>query len=149
MKIRETASSNTIDWATEDPVAELALEAGELKLPDNISEGNGGKIVLLTGATGFLGRDILKQLEADKGIAQIHCVSIRPNANGSQRKLAIESDKIVIHSGDMTSPLLGLTGEEFAILAASVDMIIHSGAMRAFFEYYQLSERPTLHRLGS
>ena len=103
-----------------------------MKLPDNISEGNGGKTVLLTEATRFLGRAILK------GIAQIHCVSVRPNANGSQRKLAVESDKIVIHSGDMTSPLLGLTGEEFATLAASIDMIIHSGAMRAFFEYYQL-----------
>lgn len=137
-KIRETASSNTIDWTTETSVTELALEAGDLKLPDNISKASGGKTIALTGATGFLGRAILKQLVADEGVAQIHCVSVRPNADGSQRKLAVESDKAVFHSGDMTSPVLALTEEAFATLAVSVDMIIHSGAMRAFFEYFQL-----------
>jgi hybrid polyketide synthase/nonribosomal peptide synthetase ACE1 len=139
-KIRETASSTTIDWATETAVSELALEAGKLKLHciDDSSKISGGKTILLTGATGFLGRAILKQLVDDDVVEKIHCISVRPKAGGSQRKLAVESSKIVIHSGDLTSPFLGLADEEFAGLASSVDMIIHSGAMRAFFEYYQL-----------
>jgi hybrid polyketide synthase/nonribosomal peptide synthetase ACE1 len=115
MRMRAT----TIDWATKTSVSELVLEAAKLQLPENNSKATGGKTVLLTGAAGFLGRAILKQLVADEGVAQIHYVSVRPNADGSQRKLAVEFDKVVIYSGDMTSPLLGLTGEEFPSLAAT------------------------------
>ncbi|KAK0618512.1 hypothetical protein B0T17DRAFT_592263 [Bombardia bombarda] len=93
--------------------------------------------VLLTGATGFLGRHILRQLISDTRVSQIHCVAVRRQST----TVSSMSDKIISHAGDLGSPLLGLSRDTFTILSQSVDVIIHNGARVSFLEPYDVALR--------
>jgi len=105
---------------------------------------------LLTGATGFLGvfllRDLLRETRA-----QIHClVRCRDSAAGRAKIRAnLESfelwedsftERIVPVPGDLAQPLLGLSPEAFARLAAAVDSIYHNGALVNFAYPYAMLE---------
>ena len=43
-----------------------------------------------------------------------------------------------MHPGDLSEPLLGMSKETFAKLSNEVDVIVHSGANRSYWDYYQL-----------
>ena len=90
------------------------------------------KTILLTGATGFLGRAILQELLQDDTVTAIHCIAVR-----KPEKLP-NSTKIHTYEGDLTEPLLGLTEIEVKNLTAHVDVIIHLAASRSFWDFYQL-----------
>lgn len=136
-RIAEATSVLAIDW-DEETALQSDLTTSQTVEKKDISSGT---TVLLTGATGFLGRNILRKLVEDDRVAKIHCVAVR-QAENKPRELPVQSDKIVAHAGDLTAPLLGLSEEAFAELSAEVDVIIHSGANRSFWDAYQLL-RPT------
>jgi hybrid polyketide synthase/nonribosomal peptide synthetase ACE1 len=49
------------------------------------------------------------------------------------------SSKVVVHVGDLSLPRLGLTQNIVDYLTANVDLVIHSGARRSFWDsYYEL-----------
>ncbi|MEH2065245.1 MAG: amino acid adenylation domain-containing protein [Nostoc sp.] len=94
--------------------------------------------VLLTGATGFLGvfllAELLQQTKAD-----IYCLVRSKNLQDSHKKLQINlesygiwnklwSSRIILISGDLSKPLLGLETEKFQQLASTIDVIYHNGA---------------------
>ncbi|KAM7189008.1 hypothetical protein V8F20_010311 [Naviculisporaceae sp. PSN 640] len=121
-----------------------------------------GRVVLLTGATGYFGPYILGQLLSDPSIATIHCVAVRAESPSHAKNRVLQamstattmtcpdttmsmSSKIVIHPGDLGHPLLGLSEAVFAELTASVDLIIHSAARRSFWDsYYSLRDSNVL-----
>ncbi|KAI9151431.1 lovastatin nonaketide synthase [Paramyrothecium foliicola] len=94
------------------------------------------KTVLVTGATGFLAKRLLPQLIQDPTIGIIHAVAMRDKQSDGPR-LPV-SDKIVQHTGDLTSSLLGLSEQKFLSLAGSVDVILHMGAARSFWDNYHV-----------
>ncbi|PVH96120.1 hybrid PKS-NRPS PsoA [Periconia macrospinosa] len=100
-----------------------------------------GLIVVLTGATGFIGNHLLSRLVQDPRIAQVHCISIRPDANGEARHVAVKSPKVVEYSGDLSALNLGLSDSLFVSLAESVDIIIHNGADVSLLKTYQSLRR--------
>jgi thioester reductase-like protein len=75
------------------------------------------KRILLTGATGFLGRALLEELLATSD-AQIVCLVRK--ATGMKGVRAV--------TGDLSQPRLGLTPARFTRLARTVDAIVHCGA---------------------
>ena len=94
--------------------------------------------IFLTGATGFLGAFLLRDL-LHATDAQIHClVRAADPASGRTRLLAalarwfpgeqLDAERIVAVPGDLAQPFLGLAGATFDQLAAQVDLIVHSGA---------------------
>ncbi|KAK2738401.1 NRPS [Myotisia sp. PD_48] len=93
--------------------------------------------VILTGSTGFLGREILKQLIDNPCIARIHCIAIRANGQGVARKSNLISDKILTYPGDLSVPRLGLSEEDESKLTEICDVIIHCGALVSFVQGYQ------------
>lgn len=95
------------------------------------------KVVLLTGATGFLGGRILRYLVESDRVMEVHCVSIREDGMGNRRHVAIESGKVVEYTGDLTDQSLGLRDPEFNFLANNIDLIIHCGAEVAYLRTYQ------------
>jgi hybrid polyketide synthase/nonribosomal peptide synthetase ACE1 len=122
-----------IDWDIEtsfdrDTIAQEASRLLELVSPSNSK--SEGKVIMLTGATGNLGSSVLPLLSQRTDVAKIHCVAVRDLG-----KLE-EIEKIVVHPGDLTKSRLGLGEVEFATLAANVDVIIHCGAARSFWDYY-------------
>ncbi len=144
-KIENASAVVAIDWDAEtavqaDLIASKAFDSKQRFSPRSDS----GLVVLLTGATGFLGRHLLHQLTSDSRVSQIHCVAVRQNSDFEPRQLAVESDKITIHTGDLTESRLGLSDTSFSTLSRDVDVIIHSGANRSFWDYYQQLRLPNL-----
>ncbi|MDC0679233.1 non-ribosomal peptide synthetase [Sorangium atrum] len=102
--------------------------------------------VFLTGATGFLGaflvRDLLTQTRAT-----VHCLVRAPDAAAGLARLrrSLEayslwdpaaSARIVAVPGDLKEPLLGLTPACFEALAQRIDAIYHAGAEVNYIKPY-------------
>ncbi|WP_322784829.1 non-ribosomal peptide synthetase [Streptomyces sp. VB1] len=85
--------------------------------------------ILLTGATGFLGRHLLDQLLA-RTAATIHCL-VR---HGSIDRLPV-TDRVIPVPGDLSAPGLGLSTEDRDTLTA-VDAIYHNAAVPHFAASY-------------
>ncbi|MBM5607256.1 thioester reductase domain-containing protein [Listeria ivanovii] len=96
--------------------------------------------VLFTGATGFLGANLLCEL-IKNSTAKFYCIvrSIKEMQPFDRLKQTIEYyvgkdnakrylDNIEIVSGDFTTSFLGLEKEEYERLAAKIDCIIHCAA---------------------
>ena len=141
-KIQESPRvETTIDWDHETAppsipgfLANLPAKAQTNKLT-----------ILVTGATGNLAKHLLPALLADPRVAKIHCIAVRDKPRQQQSSLfspSSDSDKVVYHPGDLTLPLLGLGVDSFRYLAEQADVILHLGAVRAFWDTYHML-RPT------
>lgn len=142
------AALHRVDWQQEtQPPPELALAVQVTKLspiasrPLDVVAGNVGLVVALTGATGFLGRHIVRQLVAHPDVAEIHCVAVRSSPTrllaDYQGAAGASSTKLVIHHGDLSQPDLGIVdAEELESLFACADVIIHNGADTSFLKSY-------------
>ena len=120
----------------------------ELALPVNSCENSSYKPVkniLLTGATGFVGAQLLHQL-LEQTLADIIC-SVRAadeNVAMLRIKKALEQQglhcadvkRIQIVLVDLEKPALGLTQSEFTHLANQVDMVIHNAAVTSVMRDY-------------
>jgi len=94
--------------------------------------------VFLTGATGFLGAYLMKEL-AQTTTAQIHCLVRASTAEDGARRLLDNLRKfdipaeavmprVVAEPGDLGSARFGLSADRFKALAAMTDVVIHNGA---------------------
>jgi amino acid adenylation domain-containing protein/thioester reductase-like protein len=102
--------------------------------------------VLLTGATGFLGAHLLRELLDATG-ARIWCLVRADDAAHAMRRIGDaaaryelplpSSDRVVPLPGDLAVPNLGLSPAAFGELAQSVDVIYHVGATVNFIYPYQ------------
>ncbi|MFF5173725.1 thioester reductase domain-containing protein [Micromonospora sp. NPDC000089] len=103
--------------------------------------------VLLTGATGFLGAYLVRQLA--EGGATVLCLVRGVDEADAQRRLVTQlrryrcwreewADRIRALPGDLATPRLGLTPDRFAALAREVDEIYHCGAVVHFLRPYAM-----------
>lgn len=132
-QIEQSSSVIAIDWQRETALPDvetLPVEKTPIKTTD--------KVVLITGAGGFLGKHILAELVADTKVSKIHCIALREKVEGTPRELAISSPKIVTHAGDLSEAWLGLPEDTFWALAGEVDSILHMGAVRSFWDNYNI-----------
>lgn len=94
--------------------------------------------VFLTGATGFLGAYLLRDL-LETTEASVHCLVRASGAEEGQAKIRRNLEayglwkesyqpRIAVCVGDLSRPLLGLSPDEFDRLAATSDVIYHNGA---------------------
>ncbi|KAL8820238.1 MAG: hypothetical protein Q9223_001502 [Gallowayella weberi] len=141
-KIEEAPVVDLIDWGTE--IAPPSIP-GILKASTEAQDDRKAKAILITGATGFFAKHILPQLATDEEIGTINCVAVRDKASESPRRLP-SSPKLVSHSGDLSAPLLGLSEDDFQKLSAEVDVILHMGAVRSFWDSYQVLHPSNVHR---
>ncbi len=119
---RSQLVAETIDWEAETSIPTIVLDAAKFRaLP---APRQTQRRVLLTGATGFLGSEILKALISDGDIAQIYCIALPADAKS---KLP-SSTKMKVYSGSLLSPNLGLSEKEVSFLQSDIDQIIHAGA---------------------
>jgi len=104
--------------------------------------------IFLTGATGFLGafllRDLLQQTQAE-----IYCLVRSADAESAKKRIqsSLESyliwdesssDRIIPIAGDLSQSLLGLSEEQFGVLASKIDVIYHNGAFVKFTYPYSV-----------
>lgn len=95
-----------------------------------------GRFPLVTGATGFFGIHLVKEL-IDSGCEKVFCLMRDPNPARLTELLvwyfgeddaARMFDHIVIVKGDIAAERLGMTDEQYEQLSASVGEIYHSAA---------------------
>lgn len=72
--------------------------------------------ILLTGASGVVGRALIDELGAD---CEVICL---------QHRTPVSDPRVGIVSGTLVSPTLGLSRRELAHLAARVDVVVHAAA---------------------
>ncbi|MEG4112410.1 MULTISPECIES: amino acid adenylation domain-containing protein [unclassified Microcoleus] len=104
--------------------------------------------ILLTGATGFLGafllRDLLQQTQAE-----IYCLVRSADSESAKKRIqsSLESyliwdesssDRIIPIAGDLSQPILGLSEDQFRVLASKIDVIYHNGAFVKFTYPYSV-----------
>ncbi|PYI00702.1 lovastatin nonaketide synthase [Aspergillus sclerotiicarbonarius CBS 121057] len=138
-KIEESMQIELIDWEE---------ETRPPSIPDSLKDVSGvatnqqkPKTILVTGATGYIAKYLLPQLCANQDIETIYCVAVRDKQSQAVNNI-LHSSKIVSYEGDLTTPQLGLSDEDFRSLSSNVDTIIHMGALRSFWDNYH-ALRPT------
>ena len=132
-KIEESAALTAINWDAETALS--AMPNFLDTLPPKAETGK--KTVLVTGATGFLGRHIVPQLAERADIDKIHCIAVRDKPRDDNSRL-LDHPKIAYHVGDLGLPYLGLSVNEFRTLAGEADVILHMGAVRSFWDNYHV-----------
>ncbi|MBD0421169.1 thioester reductase domain-containing protein, partial [Streptomyces sp. TRM S81-3] len=131
-----------VDFAAEVRLADDVRPAGEA------AAGAGDpREILLTGATGFLGAFLLRDLMRTT-TARVHCLvrgeddaaaleRLRDNARWYRVWDDIDPERIVVVRGDLAEPRLGLTEEAFDELARTVDVVYHNGARVHWLQPYE------------
>ncbi|PKS11761.1 hypothetical protein jhhlp_001750 [Lomentospora prolificans] len=129
----EVDESATVDWARE---ATLPSDIRRSVItPRKIQP---IKSIVLTGATGFVGREILRRLLADDRVSRVYCLAVRKKRSDLPTSLFGHS-KVVLYSGDLGAPRLGLSeGDTEAIFndERGADAVIHAGADVSFLKTY-------------
>ncbi|KAM3427781.1 hypothetical protein NHJ13734_008859 [Beauveria thailandica] len=115
-----------INWEEETDVPIVILPGNTSPLRQH------GLEILVTGATGHIGRHVLPYLLASDQVSRVHCVAVRNPDNVKP------DEKLMVHEGDLTLPHFGLSEAEMTQLSNSVDVILHLAAMRSFWEPYQV-----------
>lgn len=109
--------------------------------------------VLLTGATGFVGSFLLRELLAT-GLT-VHCLVRGDSAEGARERLLAnlealdvsveaEADRIVVVPGDVTLARFGLSESEYQELAGRVEAIYHTAAKVNFLTPYKWLRKATV-----
>ncbi|MFZ2527829.1 MAG: amino acid adenylation domain-containing protein [Rhodococcus sp. (in: high G+C Gram-positive bacteria)] len=133
-------ATSAAEWSGDlDLAADIVPDGVPAARPD-------GRRVLLTGATGFLGRYLLRDLLAHSGMRVWCLVRTSSEAEGLDRIEAglrafglwreYYRGRIVVVPGDLGQPRFGLSDTEFDDLARSVDVVVHNGARVNHIEPY-------------
>ncbi|KAI1100045.1 hypothetical protein F4804DRAFT_348896 [Jackrogersella minutella] len=128
-----------IDWENETRVDTLRYNCPTPTLQAQLTKGEGtsrssrfGRFIVLTGATGFLGRRILSSMIANPDVKRIYCVAVRK----PDRLRPISDPRVSIHHGDLGATRLGLSLIEAENIFEEADTIIHNGADVSFLKTY-------------
>ncbi|OQE31773.1 hypothetical protein PENSTE_c001G00730 [Penicillium steckii] len=131
-----------IDWEIET-TPEIGLSAKSLSTMVNTPP----RIVVLTGATGFLGQYILRDLVQQKNVERVICLAVR-NANQRQNELLlseISNGKVTVYEGDLQSARFGLDEETISDVFHMADVVIHNGADVSHLKTYASLRASNLH----
>ncbi|KAK0614004.1 hypothetical protein B0T14DRAFT_606389 [Immersiella caudata] len=136
-----STTADAIDWEQEATLPADILASSE-------SEGlplyHPPSTVALTGATGFIGREVLRILLANPTVTKVHVLAVRKQLSEltSSVQSLFENPKVHVHHGSLASPSLGLSPTEISSVFANLDAIIHAAADVSFLKTYG-SLRPT------
>ena len=103
-------------------------------------------VALLTGATGFVGIHLLRELLTSTD-SRVYCLVRAHDAAHAARRIIdaagryeigdLEMERVVMVPGDLGEPEFGLAAAEFDELARTVDVVYHVGAMVNFIYPYE------------
>lgn len=95
------------------------------------------KSIFLTGATGFLGAHLLRDLLVQFVGSKVYCLTrgggglerLVQNLRANQLMNELFIERIVSVEGDLEKPRFGISDGEWDRLAAEVDVVVHNGAL--------------------
>jgi thioester reductase-like protein len=145
-------SARILGGMARDALVDLAQEAvlDETIIPHTRSPRIPERAVLLTGATGFVGRFLLSQLLTETA-ATIHCLvraRSAPQAFSRLKQSLLKWDlweegfesRIVAIAGDLRAPRLGIDAVTHERLARDIDSIYHCATSMNHLETYSMAK---------
>ncbi|KAI1410677.1 hypothetical protein F5Y13DRAFT_70795 [Hypoxylon sp. FL1857] len=120
-----------VDWESE---TELSPSILAMRVTDFSDEKGPLNDIVLTGATGLLGKAFLSALTDSPDIGRIHCIGIR-NVDRNRRLLG--HPKVILYGGDLTLPRFGLSRGEATAIFSKASRIIHNGADVSHLKTFQ------------
>lgn len=91
------------------------------------------EVIILTGATGQLGRTLLQRFVALDHVQTVHCIAVR---HPETLAFVDGNPKVQVHTGDLRQPLLGLEPAQAEAIFAEADVILHNGALVSHVKSY-------------
>jgi hybrid polyketide synthase/nonribosomal peptide synthetase ACE1 len=122
----------SIDW--EEEIERLVASSSTHLDIDTHMAPQGLQTLILTGATGFIGKEIVQQLINDEAVQAIHCLAVRKPL--ARLPSIFTHQKVYVYRGDLGAPQLGLSDYDAASIFSSADAIIHNGADVSFMKTY-------------
>lgn len=114
------------DRSFERLASQFRQEAEKLR-SSSCRDGESGKL-LLTGASGFFGRNLLKQIAITMPDQEIYCLTRDDSGFSPDISDIGAPERIHSLAGDLSLPCLGLSAEEWQNLGREVVTIVHAGA---------------------
>ncbi|KAK7756325.1 NRPS [Diatrype stigma] len=99
------------------------------------------RVIVLTGATGYLGQALLNALIREPEVKKVHCIAIR---NASKRSGMFGHPKVITHEGDLALPRLGLSERVACEIFSAADLVIHNGADVSYIKPFSSLRAPNL-----
>ncbi|KAF7865953.1 hypothetical protein EAF04_006117 [Stromatinia cepivora] len=131
--------TQAIDWKVETSLSP-ALQNLTIRttIGDESMLNSPPQVVVLTGATGNLGRALLEQLLADPNTKHIHCLGVRNVQRRFEFDMAamIETNKVTLHEGDLVQPRMGLSEVTAAAVFSEASSVIHNAADMSYLKTY-------------
>jgi len=124
---------NAIDWEKETEVTDDLYDIEINPIPKD--QGLAFKTVVITGASGFLGKEILRRMIDDIHIDRIHAIALRRRK--SDLPAVFSDPKVQLHQGNLNAPRLGLSERKAKEIFAEADAVIHNGADVSFLKTYK------------
>ncbi len=108
--------------------------------------------VLVTGATGFLGRFLVRDLLSRDSRLTVHCIvrGDRPEQGFERLRANMEhaevwddsfAPRIRVHAGDVAEPRFGLSDSRFRVLCEEIDAVYHLAATLSLSSSYRAIRR--------
>ncbi len=110
--------------------AHVKERLARVELKDARDVDRAGGDLLVTGATGFLGRRLVLEL-LSRSDARLHCLVRARDDDHARARLAeagLDSPKLVAHAGDASAPGLALSTARAAELRTCVGQVVHLAA---------------------
>ena len=142
----------------------ISHQQNHLNVSESMKQRKAIRHVLLTGATGFLGCNLLQQLlrltdysiyvlvRADSHQSAIKRMIEKFSFYFEQDLMALYSSRVVILSGDLHQADLGLTYLDYQTLVDKVDSVIHAAALTKHYgpydKFYAANVQTTLNLLA-
>jgi hybrid polyketide synthase/nonribosomal peptide synthetase ACE1 len=136
-------SAAPIDWDLETAIPRDLYEL-EVNSPKEVTIPF--KTVVITGSTGFLGKELLLQMVADETIKKIYAVAVRKAI--SDLPSIFSDPKVEVHSGHLAAPRLGLSERTAKEIFSIADSVIHNGSDVSFLKTYQTLEKSNMQSTG-
>ena len=114
------------------------------------------KNIFLTGATGFIGAHLLKNI-LNHTDARVFCLVLGGSipagiqkiaANLERHHLSVDWSRVSIVLGDLSQPLFGMNHAKYDALKQAIDLIIHAGAGVSLFSEYEKLKAVNVDGLG-
>lgn len=119
---------NHDDKSFERLVSQYRRSVAELRPSSCYRDREPGKL-LLTGASGFFGRNLLKQIATAMPDQEIYCLTRDESCFSSDIRGMGATEQIHPLVGDLSLPFLGLSTQDWGELSREVATIVHAGAL--------------------
>ncbi|KAH7019596.1 beta-ketoacyl synthase domain-containing protein [Ilyonectria destructans] len=135
--MEEAGSGHQIDWD-----AETAVQPGLDSLSESLNMGSPRtppRVIVLTGASGFLGQHLMRGIAAQKHVEKVICIAIRKL--NEKQSIFSGIDKVECYEGDLRKPRLGLSEKAANMIFQHADTVVHNAAEVSHLRtYFSLSQ---------